>query len=381
MLKNKIGKLLAVCAAVLTGLHAAAAVHAEDTVEVINHINTGAVVIGIEEYQLNEKGKEVPFQNGRTVLPGETVSKIVRFRNRGEDAWLRARVSFSSEDGIEEDIYSMVDISDPDWIPAKDGYWYLTRPLKKGKTADFFEHVRIPSDWNSGYAGKDFHVTVRADAVQEIHFTPDFRADSPWFGTVIEQSLYDHTRTDSRTDMKFSVSYQGGAEGLIRKGDDFFSNWGTMMPGDTWQDTLSVYNGYRYPVSIFFHTESVMDSELADAAKLKIWTGEKLVYDGSLSGTLKEISLAYMKPSSGFTMRYELTLPESLNNRYAMQEAQTKWVFRAKVHGQTAGDVKTGDLFNPVKAAVTASVSLLAAAALGILLVRRRKKAEGGTSE
>ncbi|MCR5230359.1 MAG: hypothetical protein K6D03_09550, partial [Solobacterium sp.] len=77
MLKNKIGKLLAVCAAVLTGLHAAAAVHAEDTVEVINHINTGAVVIGIEEYQLNEKGKEVPFQNGRTVLPGETVSKIV----------------------------------------------------------------------------------------------------------------------------------------------------------------------------------------------------------------------------------------------------------------------------------------------------------------
>ncbi|MCR5072900.1 MAG: hypothetical protein K6A39_03580 [Clostridiales bacterium] len=379
MTKHITAKVLAACAAVLTGLQAAVCVHAEDTVEVINHIGTGAVVIGIEEYQLNEKGKEVPFQNHQTVLPGQTVSKIVRFRNRGEDVWLRAEVNFTSEDGIEEDILCMTDVSDENWILAKDGYWYLTVPLKKGKTVDFFDHIYIPSDWNSEYAGKDFHVTVHADAVQEIHFTPDFSADSPWFGTVIEQSLYDHTRTLTQTDMKFSVSYQGGAEGLIRKGDDFFSNWGTMMPGDTWTDSLSVYNGFRYPVTLYFHTENVMDSELADAAKLKIWTGEKLVYEGSLSGTLNEISLAYMKPGTGFAMRYELSLPETLKNRYAMQDAATKWVFRAAVHGpSSAADVSTGDAFDPARTAAAAAVSLVLALTAGILLIRRKRKAEGG---
>jgi len=351
-------------------------VHADESkVEVINHVDLGAVVIKIEETQLGKNGKEEAFVQNQTILPGQSVSKIVRFRNDGEDAWIRARVEFTANSKMKEDITRLVGITQPNWIyNSKDGFWYYKKPLNHGEKVLFFDQVSFPSDWSSEYKGSQFGVTVHVDAVQKEHFTPDFDSSDPWYGTLIEQSLYDRTRDNDKTDIHFLVEYRGGAEGLIRKGDDFFSNWGTAMPGDTLTDTISVQNSYNKPIYLYFHTENIMDSELLKQLGLRIWTGDRLIYDGKMDGTLSEMLLSRLEPGAGFVMRYEVTVPAELTNKYAMSNAQTKWVFRAALYQGAKTGVEGTDL------TVYLSVGL-ASLLIMILVIRKRNRKEAVKDE
>ena len=45
----------------------------EYTTEVTNNVTLGDVSISLSEYELDEDGKEVPYQNDKQVLPGQTV--------------------------------------------------------------------------------------------------------------------------------------------------------------------------------------------------------------------------------------------------------------------------------------------------------------------
>ncbi|MFR3808776.1 MAG: hypothetical protein ACLTX3_07460 [Lachnospiraceae bacterium] len=77
------------------------------------------------------------------------------------------------------------------------------------------------------YSDQKMELHFTADAVQIKNFTPDFDSDDPWFGTVIEKSITDEYIIPGEKHDLFSVSYEGGAEGLVKVGDDFFSNWET----------------------------------------------------------------------------------------------------------------------------------------------------------
>ena len=50
-------------------------------------IKQGNIKVRLEEFQ-EENGKEVPYENNRIVVPGETVSKIVRITVEGEKSKL-----------------------------------------------------------------------------------------------------------------------------------------------------------------------------------------------------------------------------------------------------------------------------------------------------
>lgn len=157
--------------------------------EVINNVGIGDISISLEEFELDENGNEVPYENDKVVLPGQKVDKIVRITNEANTAWIRAKLEYTSDDGIRGLSDHMVTLDSDEWIKAGDYYYYL-EPVEKDSFIDFVREVRIPTEWDESYADKSFSIIVTADAVQTDNFTPDFTSEDPWFGTVIETCVH-----------------------------------------------------------------------------------------------------------------------------------------------------------------------------------------------
>jgi hypothetical protein len=176
-------------------------------------------------------------------------------------------------------------------------------------------------------ARKHFAIHITSDAVQVKNFTPDFNSEDPWFGTLIEERIYQPFEIEPGSEDPFSVEFMDGTEGLVKVGDDFFHNWGTLLPGDTFTDTVTIGNNYTKAVEIFFHTENIADSELLDQIQITIKNGDQVIYDGPLSGTVEELSLGTFNKGETTVLTYTIHVPAELNNKYALSEAITKWIF------------------------------------------------------
>ena len=353
-------------------------VKAEDHIEVINNVGMGNVSITLVETQMDPVlHKIVPFEQNRTILPGETVSEIVNIKNEGEPAWIRAKIDFRTKAEVnlkEEDC-----IFAEGWIKKEDGYWYWPKEVKSGESVEWLRSFHVPAEWTSDQVKKTkFHTDVRADAVQSRHFEPDFKAKDPWFGTVIETSLYNYTRKDNATDTKFLVLFEGGAEGLVSKGDNFFSNWHTLMPGDKLEDSISVKNDYVRKIKLFFRTENATETELEKAVKLKIYRGSDCIYDGTLAGTRDEMVLAVMDPGTEFVIKYTLEVPAELRNKYDLTEGQVKWIFRAEMLGSYAKDGKWTGVNNDITLYAICGGSALAVIAIALALIGKKKREQAG---
>ena len=325
------GIIAAIASLVLFGT--AVPVSAKDQVEVVNNVGMGNVSIALISQQYDPQTKKnIPWQQERIVVPGEKVSEIVTIRNEGEPAWIRAKVEFKTN--------ANVNLSEDDatfakgWIRKSDGYWYWPHEVQTGDSVKWMECIDIPTEWRTDQVAKTkFHANIKADAVQTRHFKPDFNSNDPWYGTVIETSLYNYTRDDKSTQIGYFVFFEGGAEGLFHKGDDFFSNWTTLMPGDELEDTVSVKNNYIQKVKLFFRIENPEMAELEKACNLQIFRGTEKIFDGKLADAMNEMVLAVMDPGSEFVLKYKLTVPKELTNKYDLTEGQVKWIFRAEMLG------------------------------------------------
>ena len=341
----KASKLTAIVSAFLMLLTTAATpVHAEgDEITIIDNVGMGNVSITLVEEQINPVTKKVePFEQNRIILPGDTVSKIVYIKNEGEPAWIRAKVDFSTK--------AKVNLKESDctfakeWIRCEDGYWYWPHEVKQGESVKWLESFKVPAEWTEKETSKtQFHVNVHADAVQTRHFEPNFKAKDPWFGTVIEKSIYNYTRPDKHTNMNYAVWYEGGAEGLVSLGGDFFSNWETLMPGDHLTGSAVIRNSYSRKIKMYFRSENQNVTDLEKHTNLKIYRGEECIFDGKLADAKQESVLAILDPGVEFIFKYELDVPEELNNAYDLSEGQVNWIFRVELLGSYSKDGrKTG---------------------------------------
>ena len=305
--------------------------------EVTNNVGIGDINISLAEYGLDESGRESPYENGRIVLPGEKVDKIVRITNEANTAWIRAKLEYTSEDGIKGLSDEMVTLSGEGWKKIEDYYYYL-KPVEKGSSVDFIDKLRIPTEWDGTYASKSFAVVITADAVQTENFTPDFNSQDPWFGTVIEACVHTAYETEYVGQETFQVAFEGGAAGMVRVGDDFFANWGQLMPGDTVTDKVTLKNGYRRAVSLHFRTETIADDALLKALSLEIKSGDEVVYSGTLDGAVKDaVEVARLKSGEEKSLTYTLHVPNELDNQYALSQTKTKWIFSARVNTSSSG--------------------------------------------
>lgn len=363
----------------LTSFSAPVFADGDDSTEVTNNGGMGNVSIAIlsEQYDPDTK-KNVPWDDTRIVLPGDKVSEIVTIVNEGEPAWIRAKLDFETKAVVnfKEDDVTFMD----GWIRKKDGYWYWPKEVKPGEKVQFMDAVSVPADWSSEQVKKtEFTARIHADAVQTRHFTPDFKSDDPWFGTVIEVSQYNYTREPHGGNAKFSITYEGGAEGLVRVGDDFFSNWDTLMPGDHLEDQVVIRNTYSRKLKMYFRSENAQTTELEENIKLKIYRGNETIFDGTLAQAKEEMVLAVMDPDSEFIFKYEIDIPKELNNKFDLTDAQVKWIFRVELLGSYIKNRRQTGVNNdlmPYYIAAAGSVAVLA----GLAIFLKKKKKNGRAS-
>lgn len=310
--------------------------------EVTNNVSMGDISISLQEYELDVNGREIPYQNDKQILPGQTIDKIVRISNKANEAWIRAKLEYDTlADGFCGMDDSMVTLSDSFWIRRGD-YYYCTVPVERGDSVDFIDKVRIPPEWDGNYAGKSFQVIVTAEAVQTDNFKPDFSSSDPWFGTLIETCVHTGYEHKAESMDNFSIVFEGGAEGMVRVGDDFFHNFGSLMPGDTLSDHVQIKNNYNRNVRIYFRTETVADDELLNALELEIKNGDDVIYSGTLDGEVEEdIELACLSNGMEGMLTYNLYVPEWLDNSYALAKTKTKWIFTAVL---STGSIQVGSL-------------------------------------
>lgn len=309
----------------------------EYTTEVTNSVTLGDVSISLSEYELDEDGKEVPYQNDKQVLPGQTVDKIVRITNNANASWIRVKAEYTSEEGLDSLSDEELTLAGGDWEKIGD-YYYYKKPVAKDESVDFLKRVKIPASWDSTYAEKGFSIILTADAVQEANFTPDWSAGDPWFGTVIETCV--HTSYDPKLagNQTFSVMFENGADGLVKTEEDFFSNWTSLMPGDTVSGQVALKNNYRRTVTMYFKTETIADDALLKALHLEIKNGDTVLYSGAMDGAITEkVKIASLAMNEEAVLTYTVSVPKELNNSYALSKTQTKWIFSAYMSSSSGG--------------------------------------------
>lgn len=162
-----IGSVCAVTAAVAAG-STLAYFTAQDTA--LNTITTGNLDIVINEYQ-TVNNQEIPYTDPTTpVMPGDSVSKIVRIENTGSgSAYIRAKIDISFDGDEQQELSTdlvQLNIGD-DWTLADDGYYYYRNIVEPSEeTSNLFTTVYFDNDMDNEYQNKKLTIDIDAEAIQ-----------------------------------------------------------------------------------------------------------------------------------------------------------------------------------------------------------------------
>lgn len=325
-----------------------AAVHFVST-EAENEITTGDVAISLAEYELDESGMEREYQDGKMVLPGQRVSKIVRIVNEAQPVWVRLQVRY--ENSVFDERYGDEILEGIDECWKKIGaYYYCLAPLEKGEQVDFFREIKIPKEWDNSVSEQEFGLAVTAQAIQSIHFQPDFSLEDPWFGVPIERCVHaEHQQKSEVGEGRFEIVFENGTEGFVKDSSDFFSDFSAMMPGDTMTGILEFGSHFDRNVRISFRSEFLEGQseealKLLKDLKLTIHSKDRVLYEGDLLAEgLQEEIILIEKLRRGDTEKitYSLYMPEELENASALQSAKVRWIFSA-VYDSSGGGSGSG---------------------------------------
>ncbi len=317
------------------------AIYAMSVIGVTNHFETGIIDIRLEEYQLDEMGREVSWQNKENILPGDNFSKIPRIYNDGNDCYIRAEIAIRGGDEVDVTDLSGIQIHgiSEDWTLADDGYYYYKNELLHGKSVDLFQSVHIPEEFPDCLMGKSFYIDINVDSIQSKNFTPNFDLAMPWGSVEIleceKKGQYDISSFKQSASHTFSIIYQGEIKQLIKNADDFFSNFPYLMPGDCYSDTVSLVNNSGKEITLYFRSEGIDNSDLLDKIQLKITTtihGEtKVFYEGSLraESISENVVLGVIPKNATGEFLFEIEVPAELNNQYTILNSYVKWIFSA----------------------------------------------------
>lgn len=366
-----------VCLGLILGI-SGSSIYAFTEVSVVNNFSTGIVDIELDEYTI-EDGKEKKWENNiKDVLPGDDIYKIPRISNHGNDCYVRAYVYFVD---TPLDVTCLKGMSD-NWILAEDGYFYYKEILETGKSVDLFQGIKIPVDLTESAAESLFTIKVDVDAIQSNNFDPDYDSSNPWGEVQIleceKEGMYDINTFKKPDNKKFSITYEGDSNKLIKNEDDFFMNFPVLLPGDTYTDTLLFTNDSNRKVNLYFRTASPEGTDLLNKVTLKITKqigdNKEVIYDGDLRATklYANMLLAVIDKGKSGSLTYEIHVPEELQNPYSIMEDYVMWVFATDPIAEI-DTVKTGD--DTLKFCTTMMIIglVLAVIGLGMGVVNKRR--------
>lgn len=340
---------------------------------VTNTLKTGNVDIELKEFHLDDNGREVEWTDMKDVCPGQYISKIPRVTNKGAGCYIRAKIN------IDNDVRSPMTIDDlegisNDWV-RKGEYIYHVKPLNQGDSVDLFTGFEIPREWDREAADKAINIEISVDAVQSKNFIVDLESDNPWGDIRIEKSKYDgqyELNTFSvSSDANIQVVCVGDA--ITITPDNFFSEFGTMMPGDVMEDTVDISNNYSKAIELFFKTSPLENEDMLSKIMFTVSMAKdnvvKDIYKGNLNDGIPEyLSLGVFEQEEKGMLHFRLELSGQTDNALSLEKAKSIWYFRTRyeepekssIQNIIASIPKTGDSVQPTLLLLT----LLAAAAL-----------------
>ncbi len=313
--------------------------------EMDGQITTGDIAITLREYEREADGTKRPFTDGQQVLPGQQVSKIVRITNEAQEAWIRAKAQYREDKIIQRMDDSLLGGIEDAWIRCGE-YYYYTVPVAQEEAVDFFRTVTIPESWDKQEEEKTFCIDVTAQAIQAANFLPDFSEPDPWFGIPVEECVHSSRQLyESQGEGEFAVIFENGSEGFFKTGEDFFSDFGSMLPGDRKKGVLTIGNHFKTALSIWFRTEvpegqPEASEMLLSQMELTIRQGDTLLYQGPLHAKdLEEaiVLVSDLERGQETQVTYEVFMPEDLNNASALQTARVRWIFSTQYRTASGG--------------------------------------------
>ena len=157
-----------------------------------NVITSGNIQIDLQETAITEDGETVLFEDSQErfdVMPAQTVSKIVKVKNTGDNAaYVRISVAKAIElaEGVtgEPDVRLVtLDFDDENWT-AKDGFYYYNEPLAPGATTEaLFNNVTFAPSMGNMYQNSTATIKVNAQATQVKNNGASVFEAAGWPGT------------------------------------------------------------------------------------------------------------------------------------------------------------------------------------------------------
>jgi len=376
---NKRWMIVTVCLSLVLIL-CGTGIYARSTVAVENRFDTGIVDIDLDEYQLDENGGLEGWEDNPMLFPGNWISKIPEVTNKGNDCWVRVKLTFENVKGLDHRcLYGL----DEDLVYHEDGYFYLHRVLTMGEKFRIFEGLNIPADFSQTNEDRQFQLHIQVDAIQSRNVNADFDRESPWGTVVIEKQLDEgpHSIRTVTAENPFLLEYQADTKQLMVNEEDFFANISTLVPGDEYRDAVQLMNQGTSPMDLYFCSQAVTRSALLDDIQLSIRTEydgiETDVYDGAIRAEdLSDEILLMTIPAGGVAwVHFAVTVPAELDNDDAQQAGAVRWIFSTEeIHEFITPE--TGD------GARIGLLIVMAGLSLGLLCVvpvwRRRMEDENG---
>ncbi len=344
--------LLLSCA--LSGGTALAATVSVTSNVVTNNMQIGTVNIALTEYQKNADGKESTYVDNKSVVPGEQISKIPRIKNNGIPCYIRVKVTYTAQNN---DKVAMTDSNlmglNSNFVKVGE-YFYYKNILEHGSSVDLFTGVTIPKD---AKANGTFKVGITAEAIQARNISPDYSIQNPWGNVTVEdakdidENTY-KTLKAAKSNVSLSVTMTDDSRQLVAMPEDFFEQFGYLVPGDTLERTVDLNNNYTWDsIDLYFQSKVVeKDNDLLNKVKLLITLTQdgntSKVYDGSLNADFKQ-KLATIKGKASAKLTFKITVPAELGNAYAMTKGKVQWIFSCDykdkpTSGQESSDNSSG---------------------------------------
>ena len=318
----------------------------------VSNVNTGVVNIEIDEFTLDENGKETPWVDGVLVAPGSVISKIPYFTATGNDCYIRATITI---DGLHKDAKPITHedfngISE-DWVKIGD-YFYYKKPLKTKESIDFFHSFTVPQEWGNNINPSnaddwDFSIDVTVDAIQADNFQPDFDGEKPWGDVEIKDSIhkdgYDVNIFTGSSETNMTIIIED-LDKIVVSSENFFEGFKTMMPGDELSDDIEINS--KENCKVYFSSTALKDVEFLEKLDFKVVVTQKgkdnVVYQGKLGDSLDKILLGEFKKGEKATVTFTVSMPSDLDNEYTLRDGSVKWTFKSTAT-KNNGEAQTGD--------------------------------------
>lgn len=297
------------------------------------------------ENEIKEIDSDTPIE----VLPGKLISLIPTIENKGADSYIRAFVYLNEYSGLK--LNDLRGISDVWQYNPGDGYFYYKDVVKSDEVIKLYDMLSIPTNYDK--QNINFDVKVSVDAIQARNFNPDFTSTTPWGNVEIKEytdsGVYQYQKAVNPT-KAVNITYNGKSNALISNKKDFFSDLPKLVPGDTYKNTMTLYNNFDKEVKLYFEGHPDKDisipNDLLEKVSLKITRDDGTVlFEGKLSKDIENKEIISLKPYETRHINYEVQFALDADNAYANIDHLVHWYFNTAFNDKKPnnGPVKTGD--------------------------------------